>query len=101
MRCTTVRVLPDPAPASTRAGPSKCSTAARCSSFSGASSSSGDTTADDTSPSCTSGAPALRYASSMLNAICFDLDGTLGHYAGDFQALASLLRSELMLQQCD
>lgn len=37
----------------------------------------------------------------MLNAICFDLDGTLGHYAGDFQALGALLRSELMLQQCD
>lgn len=37
----------------------------------------------------------------MVKAICFDLDGTLGHYTGDFQAFAALLRSELMLQMCD
>jgi putative hydrolase of the HAD superfamily len=37
----------------------------------------------------------------MAKAICFDLDGTLARYAGDFQALAALLRSELMLQMCD
>ena len=32
--------------------------------------------------------------------MCFDLDGTLGGYAGDFGGLLALLRSELMLQQC-
>lgn len=37
----------------------------------------------------------------MVKAICFDLDGTLAQYTGDFQALGALLRSELMLQQCD
>lgn len=35
-----------------------------------------------------------------VDAVCFDLDGTLGGYAGDFGALLALLRSELMLQQC-
>lgn len=35
-----------------------------------------------------------------LDAICFDLDGTLGGYAGDFSGLLSLVRSELMLEQC-
>lgn len=37
----------------------------------------------------------------MIKAICFDLDGTLGRYTGDFQSFAALLRSELMLQMCD
>lgn len=32
--------------------------------------------------------------------VCFDLDGTLGGYSGDFGGLLALLRSELMLQQC-
>jgi len=36
----------------------------------------------------------------QLDAICFDLDGTLGGYAGDFSGLLALLRSELMLEQC-
>src|SRR5690606_6111645 len=43
----------------------------------------------------------MRYSASMAKAICFDLDGTLARYTGDFQALAALLRSELMLQMCD
>lgn len=43
----------------------------------------------------------MRYPASMAKAICFDLDGTLARYTGDFQALAALLRSELMLQMCD
>jgi len=33
--------------------------------------------------------------------LCFDLDGTLGRYAGDFRAFAGLLRGQLMLQACD
>lgn len=37
----------------------------------------------------------------MIRAVCFDLDGTLGGYAGDFQAFLALLRSELLLQACD
>lgn len=37
----------------------------------------------------------------MIEAVCFDLDGTLGEYRGDFQAFAALLRSELMLTMCD
>lgn len=37
----------------------------------------------------------------MAKAVCFDLDGTLARYTGDFQALAALLRSELMLHMCD
>jgi len=32
--------------------------------------------------------------------VCFDLDGTLGGYAGDFGGLLAVLRSELMLEQC-
>ena len=35
-----------------------------------------------------------------IEGVCFDLDGTLGGYAGDFGGLLALLRSELMLQQC-
>src|SRR5690606_20579057 len=35
-----------------------------------------------------------------IQGVCFDLDGTLGGYAGDFGGLLALLRSELMLQQC-
>ncbi len=42
-----------------------------------------------------------RYAGRVIRALCFDLDGTLGGYAGDFNAFLSLLRSELMLQACD
>src|SRR5271154_2439423 len=34
MRCTMTRVLPEPAPASTRSGPSVCVTACRCSGLS-------------------------------------------------------------------
>ncbi|MFA5550240.1 MAG: HAD family hydrolase [Trueperaceae bacterium] len=37
----------------------------------------------------------------MIKAVCFDLDGTLGRYTGDFGALAALLRSELDLHMCD
>ncbi len=37
----------------------------------------------------------------MIKALCFDLDGTLGGYAGDFRAFLALLRSELMLHRCD
>ncbi len=37
----------------------------------------------------------------MVRAICFDLDGTLGGYAGDFHGFLALLRHELMLQACD
>jgi FMN phosphatase YigB (HAD superfamily) len=29
----------------------------------------------------------LGYTTSMIKAICFDLDGTLVHYVGDFQKL--------------
>lgn len=36
----------------------------------------------------------------MIDAVCFDLDGTLGGYAGDFAGLLSLTRTELMLEQC-
>ena len=36
----------------------------------------------------------------MIDAVCFDLDGTIGGYAGDFGGLLSLVRSELMLEQC-
>jgi putative hydrolase of the HAD superfamily len=35
-----------------------------------------------------------------IEAVCFDLDGTLGGYAGDFGGLLAVLRSELMLEQC-
>ena len=37
----------------------------------------------------------------MIDAVCFDLDGTLGEYSADFQAFAALLRSQLMLNMCD
>lgn len=37
----------------------------------------------------------------MIRGVCFDLDGTLGGYAGDFTAFLGLLRAELMLQACD
>ena len=37
----------------------------------------------------------------MIKAVCFDLDGTLGRYTGEFGALAALLRSELDLHMCD
>lgn len=39
-------------------------------------------------------------AVGAIDGVCFDLDGTLGGYAGDFGGLIALLRSELMLQQC-
>lgn len=37
----------------------------------------------------------------MIKGVCFDLDGTLAYYNGDFQAFGALLRSELGLQMCD
>lgn len=37
----------------------------------------------------------------MIRAVCFDLDGTLGGYAGDVRAFLGLLRSELMLHRCE
>lgn len=43
----------------------------------------------------------MRYPAGMARAICFDLDGTLARFTGDFGALAALLRSELMLHMCD
>ncbi len=43
----------------------------------------------------------MRYSAAMVKAVCFDLDGTLARYTGDFQGLMALLRSELMLQMCD
>lgn len=43
----------------------------------------------------------LRYAGGVIKGVCFDLDGTLASYAGDFQAFIALLRSELMLHMCD
>ncbi len=36
----------------------------------------------------------------MIKAVCFDLDGTLGGYGGDFGGLLALARSELGLEQC-
>jgi putative hydrolase of the HAD superfamily len=36
-----------------------------------------------------------------VQAICFDFDGTLAHYTGDFSLFLDGLRSELMLTQCD
>lgn len=36
----------------------------------------------------------------MIDGVCFDLDGTIGGYAGDFGDLLALVRSELMLEQC-
>lgn len=38
---------------------------------------------------------------SMIEAVCFDMDGTLGEYGADFLAFTALLRSELMLNMCD
>ncbi|MEJ2290604.1 MAG: HAD family hydrolase [Deinococcales bacterium] len=37
----------------------------------------------------------------MIRALCFDLDGTLGGYAGDFRSFLALLRHELLLHDCD
>lgn len=37
----------------------------------------------------------------MVKAVCFDLDGTLARYTGDFLGLAALVRNELMLHMCD
>ena len=37
----------------------------------------------------------------MISAVCFDLDGTLGGYGGDFGGLLAVARSELGLEQCD
>lgn len=36
----------------------------------------------------------------MIDGVCFDLDGTIGGYAGDFGGLLALARTELMLEQC-
>ncbi len=43
----------------------------------------------------------VRYAEAVIKGVCFDLDGTLAHYDGDFEAFGALLRSELGLQMCD
>src|SRR5690606_3115091 len=43
----------------------------------------------------------MPMTAGVIEAVCFDLDGTLGGYAGDFGGLLALLRSELMLQQCN
>ncbi len=37
----------------------------------------------------------------MIQALCFDLDGTLAAYAGDFRSFLALLRHELLLHNCD
>ena len=37
----------------------------------------------------------------MIKAICFDFDGTLAHFQGDFLQLLDAFRTELMLGQCD
>ena len=37
----------------------------------------------------------------MIRAVCFDLDGTLGGYAGDFGGLMAMARTELGLERCD
>lgn len=37
----------------------------------------------------------------MIRALCFDLDGTLGGYAGDFRSFLALLRHELLLHSCE
>lgn len=39
--------------------------------------------------------------STQVKGVCFDLDGTLGGYVGDFGGLLALARTELMLQACD
>jgi putative hydrolase of the HAD superfamily len=36
----------------------------------------------------------------VIRAVCFDLDGTLGGYGGDFGGLLAVARSELGLEQC-
>src|SRR5690606_9408753 len=49
-------------------------------------------------------APAVTACGTLRGmdlGLCFDLDGTLGRYAGDFRAFAGLLRGQLMLQACD
>ncbi len=37
----------------------------------------------------------------MTRAVCFDFDGTLAHFQGDFLQLLDAFRTELMLGQCD
>ena len=37
----------------------------------------------------------------MIRAVCFDFDGTLAHFTGDFELFTDSLRAELMLVQCD
>ena len=37
----------------------------------------------------------------MIKAVCFDFDGTLAQFTGDFALLADGLRSDLGLTQCD
>jgi len=37
----------------------------------------------------------------MIRAVCFDFDGTLAHFSGDFEALTDTLRHDLGLAQCD
>lgn len=37
----------------------------------------------------------------MIRAVCFDLDGTLGGYGGDFGGLLAVARTELGLERCD
>ena len=37
----------------------------------------------------------------MIRAICFDFDGTLAHFSGDFGAFMDGFRTDLMLTQCD
>ncbi len=37
----------------------------------------------------------------MIQALCFDFDGTLAHFQGDFLQLLDAFRTELMLGQCD
>ena len=37
----------------------------------------------------------------MIRAVCFDLDGTLAHFTGDFKRFVNGFRSELMLTPCD
>lgn len=43
----------------------------------------------------------MRYARRMIRGVCFDLDGTIGAYGGEWAGLAADLRTELMLQMCD
>jgi len=37
----------------------------------------------------------------VIRALCFDLDGTLAAYAGNFRSFLALLRHELLLHGCD